>query len=1276
MTSLLSKANQGPSSGPVNIAHTVNTAGQSRVHIGNVYINDAEQTALRCLFTTNPSHDKKRIESTKGGLLGDCYQWILDAREYRRWAQEPYSGLFWIKGGPGKGKTMLACGIIDELDISYQLSKTGSTQGLKSPVLTFFFCQATDDRLNHATAVLRGLLYLLIVQVPSLTSHIQEKFDHAGKSLFEGANSWVALSEIFMGIIEDPILPPCTLIIDALDECGSGLPELLDLIRTTASSTTACIKWAVTSRNKLNIEEKLNSMPGCVQVNLEHHRDSITLSLQSFIRHRVKQLAQEKKYSSKLRGEIEDILMRKAGDTFLWAALSCQELSKVAPWNAISKLQGLPSGLDALFWRMVDEICSSEDAHLLKQILGLACVAYRPLSLDELGALVDFCEDHVTWIEEIVKACGSFLSVRDHIVYFVHQSAKDFLVNEAFHKPLNLTIREEHRKVYSKSLQLFAKTLTYNIYKLQDEMALIKDVVQPHDDPLSSASYSCLYWIDHLCAYMPGAEETPYPLTADEEPSLNHFFRTKFLNWLEALSLQASISQGIRSMLNLKSRLDGSNAGKELQDIVNDTTRYIRYHKEDIEVSPLQAYMSLALTPLQSETRRAYRQSIPSCVTVKAGAEDHWDACLQTLEGHKSAVKAVAVSPDSQRIASVDGDGYIKIWDSTTGECLKTIATGQAITHLAYKSSSGLLFFVSQTEKEISWTAADTASAQIIRDTRIPVEEGPGKQKQKLKHSSFSPDLEQVALFFDLDDHFYIVELETGKYLHKLRCTRGRDVVGFSPDHRYVAMRCMDEMLNTSLKVCDVVSGDFISTLILPEGSYQSLDDVKSFAFSADSNLLITTGDFNCNRLWDVKTGQCLHKLVDCMRYRPWVGFGPDGQIAAFADKKRIEVRNTQGQLVQILRGHSSDVNFMAFSPDGKLLVSASEDGTVKLWDLAFKDTAEENTQFKCENIFLSPDSRTAVAASERGELQVWDVMQAQCRYLGNDKGKPIENAVFTPDSRRLVSYLQRSNTVTTWDLDPELPEPKESRQVKGVMTTINHGHWVQAVDCSSELVVTVAYDDFVRVWYLGQGVARHRREGWPSGVMVSPNSELAVFWDSDQFWTWHLPYGGQETHLFGGHCHRIPMIFSPNSKRLLTCPGEESLTIWDTFSGDSVCELSVHVAVARFSPDSQRLAALVPLSDGYAVKIWDISSGDCVRSLDVDDAFDLRTLWQTAASSRMLGLTRDGSWITRNNRRIFRVPVEFRNSNKKGNRNRFRLGENCAVFCSNKDNTVILHFN
>jgi hypothetical protein len=64
--------------------------------------------------------------------------------------------LLWVKGDPGKGKTILLCGIVNELKKSIA----------KTDLLSYFFCQATDSRINNATAVLRGLLYLLVDHQP------------------------------------------------------------------------------------------------------------------------------------------------------------------------------------------------------------------------------------------------------------------------------------------------------------------------------------------------------------------------------------------------------------------------------------------------------------------------------------------------------------------------------------------------------------------------------------------------------------------------------------------------------------------------------------------------------------------------------------------------------------------------------------------------------------------------------------------------------------------------------------------------------------------------------------------------------------------------------------------------------------------------------------------------------------------------------------------------------------------------------------------------------
>jgi len=157
---------------------------------------DRVKRCMQDLYLTNPRDDKKRIEETKGGLLEDSYRWILENSDFQRWRDDQQSRLLWIKGDPGKGKTMLLCGIVNELKKSMP----------KTNILSYFFCQATNPQINNAIAVLRGLLYLLVDQQPSLVSHIRKKHDHAGKALFEDANAWAALSEIFTNILHDPNL--------------------------------------------------------------------------------------------------------------------------------------------------------------------------------------------------------------------------------------------------------------------------------------------------------------------------------------------------------------------------------------------------------------------------------------------------------------------------------------------------------------------------------------------------------------------------------------------------------------------------------------------------------------------------------------------------------------------------------------------------------------------------------------------------------------------------------------------------------------------------------------------------------------------------------------------------------------------------------------------------------------------------------------------------------------------------------------------------------------
>jgi len=472
---------------------------------------------------------------------------------------------------------MLLCGIIDELKNS-----------TPPRLLSFFFCQATDDRINSATAVLRGLIYLLIKQQLSLTSHLRKEYDQAGKSLFEDVNSWFALSEIFTNILQDPNLNSTYLIVDALDECVTDLPKLLDFIAQNLSISSR-VKWVVSSRNWPDIEERLERAGHKVRLCLELNAESVSTAVSIYIRHKVLKLAQRKKYNNKTRDAVQKHLSLNANNTFLWVALACQNLEKIPRWNIPKRLNEFPPGLDSLYERMIRQIYSSDDADLCKQILASIAIVYRPITLKELTSLIAMLEDRADDLEslrEIVNLCGSFLTIRQDTIYFVHQSAKDFLFTKASNEIFPSGTEKAHYIAFSRSLQVMSKALRRDMYRLDTLGYPAEQIEQPDPDPLAASRYSCVYWVDHLhdtnianysiytmllkffffwltiLGLSGGTSEiaflNKYSGFQDDlcdDGIVHTFLREKYLYWLEALSLCRTISKGVVSIAKLEALL-------------------------------------------------------------------------------------------------------------------------------------------------------------------------------------------------------------------------------------------------------------------------------------------------------------------------------------------------------------------------------------------------------------------------------------------------------------------------------------------------------------------------------------------------------------------------------------------------------------------------------------------------------------------------------------------------------------------------------------------------
>ena len=499
---------------------------------------------LQHLFKSDPRMDKKRIEEAKGGLLTESYNWVLENRNFKQWCSDEHIRLLWIKGDPGKGKTMLLCGIINELNRS------------ESHRVVYFFCQATDSRLNNAEGVLRGLLYSLAVQQPSLVPQIRQYHTHAGKSLFEDANAWLALSEIFTSVAQDLTLPKTYLIIDALDECAEGLTKLLNFIAEVIPLCLS-VKWLISSRNLFSIEQKFDKTGCKIKLDLELNADSVSAAVNIFIKHKVSDLANRKDYDRETEEAVLEYLYSNADNTFLWVALVYQNLEEVKPWNVIAKLSIFPPGLDSLYAQMMKQIIDSDEADLCKRILASAVVFYRPVTLTELTSLVDIPKTisrNLKWLAQIISLCGSFLTVRGDVIYFVHQSAKDYLLTKASAEILPLGEGQLHRETFQRSIFAMSITLKRDMYEIHAPGCPIEQVQAPSPDPLSPSRYSCIHWVDHLCAWKPPARDSFADLQLGG--SVDVFLRNKYLYWLEALSLCRSMSQGLLGMARLESLIE------------------------------------------------------------------------------------------------------------------------------------------------------------------------------------------------------------------------------------------------------------------------------------------------------------------------------------------------------------------------------------------------------------------------------------------------------------------------------------------------------------------------------------------------------------------------------------------------------------------------------------------------------------------------------------------------------------------------------------------------
>ncbi len=321
------------------------------------------------------------------------------------------------------------------------------------------------------------------------------------------------------------------------------------------------------------------------------------------------------------------------------------------------------------------------------------------------------------------------------------------------------------------------------------------------------------------------------------------------------------------------------------------------------------------------------------------------------------------------------------------------------------------------------------------------------------------------------------------------------------------------------------------------------------------------------------------------------VAITPDGKRAVSAsDDRTLKIWNLEsGQEEGTLGGHSSLVRAVAITPDGKRAVSASDDRTLKIWNL--ESGQEEGTleghSSLVRAVAITPDGKRAVSASDDRTLKIWNLESGQEEGTLGGHSSLVRAVAITPDGKRAVSASD-DRTLKIWNL--------ESGQEEGTLE--GHSSLVRAVAITPDgkRAVSASDDRTLKIWNLESGQEEGTLEGHSSlvrAVAITPDGKRAVSASSDRtLKIWNLE-SGQEEGTLEGHSSLVRAVaITPDGKRAVSASSDRTLKIWNLESGQEEGTLEGHSSLVRavaITPDGKRA---VLASDDRTLKIWNLESG------------------------------------------------------------------------------------